>query len=82
MAGIEVGRAQRQGARGLLPETLAIAHSGEWSARRDGYRDWLVTPSETLRVVLGQAGEDYERWLKHRAPVLRGHWYGPGRPAV
>ena len=65
MAGIEVGRAQRQGARGLLAETLAVAHSGEWSPKRDGYRDWLTTPSETLCVVLGQASEDHERWLKH-----------------
>ena len=66
MAGIEVGRAQRQGARALLAETLAVAHSGEPSAKRDGYRDWLSTRSETLRVVLGQAGEDAERWHRHR----------------
>lgn len=79
MAGLTVHPAQRRDARELLDDALTVAASGWPLAKREGYRDWLTTPSETLRVVLGQAGEDAEHWHRHRVPQLRTQWHAyPG----
>ena len=74
MAGVTVCRHQRAGARALLDEALATAHGGWPLVKREGYRDWLTTRSETLRVILGQAGEDVEHWHRHRVPLLLAQW--------
>jgi hypothetical protein len=57
---------------------MASSRYGLPLAKRDGYRDWLTTLSETLRVVLGQAGEGAERW--HRVPALLAQWRGDPGP--
>ena len=68
-------------ARGHLAEALAVAN-GSPSWARTCYRSWLTEPSEGLRLLCGQAGEDYRHWMAHRAPQLLGQWRrypGPAR---
>ena len=51
-----------------------MAREGWPLVKREGHRDWMTTPSETLRVILGQAGEDAEHWHRHRVPALLAQW--------
>ena len=76
MAGITVCRHQRAGAREVLDDALRVAADPWPSWTRSCYRQWLTTPSEGLRVLLGQAGENADHWHRHRAPALLAQWSG------
>ena len=63
------------GAHMVLAEALAVAASPTLTWSRGYYRDWLVTPSPTLRRALNLTGHDPDHWHRHRVPALLAQWH-------